>query len=199
MQEAMRTYLELALGLTEAPRKRVKRAVEDVVGRGGATAEQARALTGDLLAMNSANRQALAKLIRLEVDKALGKVGLATVEEVNELNARVRDLERQLRLAETRAATGPAANNPAATATTAPRKATKSTAARPTASRPTATLPEAGSTMQPARGAAKKTAAQKTAAQTTVAQKTVAQKTVAKKAVAKKAPAARTATRKAQP
>jgi polyhydroxyalkanoate synthesis regulator phasin len=164
MQEAMRTYLELALGLTEAPRKRVKRAVEDVVGRGGATAEQARALTGDLLAMNSANRKALAKLVRLEVDKALGKVGLATADEVNELTARVRDLERQLRVAETRAATGPAGTG---AATAAPRKATKASA----------TLPEAGSGTP-----AKKTVAKKAPAKKAVAKKAPAARTATRKA-----------------
>jgi polyhydroxyalkanoate synthesis regulator phasin len=173
MQEAMRTYLELALGLTEAPRKRVKKAVEDVVGRGEATAEQARALTGDLLAMNAANRKAMAKLIRLEVDKALGKVGLATADEVNELTARVRDLERQLRVAETRAATGSAETRPA---TTAPRKAT---------TRATPTLPEAGGGPP----------AKKTMAKKAPVTKAVAKKVPATKAVAKKAPA----TRKAQP
>jgi polyhydroxyalkanoate synthesis regulator phasin len=177
MQEAVRTYLELALGLTEASRKRAKKVVDDVVGRGGATVEQARALTGDLLAMNSANRKALAKLVRFEVDRTLAKVGLASAEEVNELTARVRDLERQLRLAEMRAADTPTAadNAPAAASGTA---ATAAASRRPT-------LPEAGATKPPARKAP--------------AKKAVAKKAVAKKAVAKKAPAAKATTRKAQP
>ena len=180
MQEAVRTYLELALGLTEASRKRAKKVVDDVVGRGGATVEQARALTGDLITMNSANRKALAKLVRFEVDRTLAKVGLATAEEVNELTARVRDLERQLRLAETRAADPPAAPTPATAATRRP------------------TLPEAG-----ARPPARKAPAKKAAAKKSVAKKAVAKKTpataVAKKAVAKKASAAKATTRKAQP
>jgi polyhydroxyalkanoate synthesis regulator phasin len=181
MQEAMRTYLELALGITEASRKRVKRVVEDVVGRGGATAEQARMLTGDLLAMNLANRQALAKLIRFEVDKALAKVGLATAEEVAELTARVRDLEAQLRVAEAKAATGPG------------------TASAPTRSRPTATLPEAG----PTKRVAKKAVAKKAVAAKAVAKQSPAAKTAstapAKRAAAKKAPATKAAAKKATP
>src|SRR3954467_6998424 len=100
MQEAMRTYLELALGLTETSRKRVRKAVKEAVGRSGATADQVKALTGELLAANSANREALSKLVRFEVDRALGVVGLATADEVGELTQRVRDLERQLREAE---------------------------------------------------------------------------------------------------
>ena len=170
MQEAVRTYLELALGLTEASRKRAKKVVDDVVGRGGATVEQARALTGDLITMNSANRRALAKLVRFEVDRTLAKVGLATAEEVNELTARVRDLERQLRLAETRAADPPAAPTPATAATRRP------------------TLPEAGARPPARKAPAKKSVAKKAPATA-----------VAKKAVAKKASAAKATTRKAQP
>ncbi len=44
-----------------------------------------------------ANREALTKLVRFEVDRALGAVGLATADEVAELTRRVHDLERQLR------------------------------------------------------------------------------------------------------
>src|SRR5258705_3359840 len=117
MQEAWRTYLELATGLTEVSRKQVRKVVKEVVGKGNATADQVKGMTGDLLAANSANREALGKLVKFEVDKALGRVGLATVDEVSELTARVHDLERQLREAKanggkegrgTGAATGPA-------------------------------------------------------------------------------------------
>jgi polyhydroxyalkanoate synthesis regulator phasin len=97
MQEAMRTYLELAVGLTDASRKRVRKVVKEAVGRGNATADQVKTMTTELMAANSANREALSKLVRFEVDRALGVVGLATAEEVTELTDRVRDLERQLR------------------------------------------------------------------------------------------------------
>ena len=156
MQDALRTYLELASGLTEASRKTVKKAVKEVVGKTGATAEQMRALTGDLLAVNSANRDALAKLVRFEVDRALGVVGLATADEVNELTARVRELERQLRDEQTRSA--PPALDPAAAS--ARRATNKATAAkRATAS---ATLPEGGAPRRTTKKATKATAAKKT-------------------------------------
>ena len=60
------------------------------------------------------------KLVRFEVDRALGVVGLATADEVNELTNRVRDLERQLREAETRS--GTAEIDPAAAARRAANK-----------------------------------------------------------------------------
>ena len=97
MQDAWRAYLELALGLTEAPRKRAQDAARRLVGTGGATAGQLQALAEELLATGAANREALTKLVRFEVDRALGAVGLATADEVAELTRRVHELERQLR------------------------------------------------------------------------------------------------------
>ncbi|MEU3457241.1 hypothetical protein ABZ671_27100 [Micromonospora sp. NPDC006766] len=97
MQDAWRAYLELAMGLTEAPRKKAQDAVRRVVDQGGATAAQLQALAEELVSTGMANREALTKLIRFEVDRALGAVGLATADEVGELTRRVRELERQLR------------------------------------------------------------------------------------------------------
>jgi hypothetical protein len=51
----------------------------------------------DLVAQSRSNREAVTALVRYEVDKALGRVGLASAEEVTELNARVRSLEAELR------------------------------------------------------------------------------------------------------
>jgi polyhydroxyalkanoate synthesis regulator phasin len=97
MQDAWRAYLELALGLTETSRKRAQEAVRRLVGSGGATAAQLQGLAEELMSTGLANREALTKLVRFEVDRALGVVGLATAEEVAELTGRVRQLERELR------------------------------------------------------------------------------------------------------
>jgi polyhydroxyalkanoate synthesis regulator phasin len=185
MQQALRTYLEVAMGLTDASRKKVRKAVKDALGKGGATADQLKTLTGDLVAANSANRDALAKLVRFEVDRALGVVGLATADEVNELTARVRDLERKLRAAQAAPEAGPAP------AKAAPAKAAKATPAKATPAKATAKATPAKAT--PATATAAEATPAK-AAKKTVAKKTVAKKTVAKKTAAKKAPAG-----KAQP
>src|SRR5918997_95253 len=104
MQDAWRAYLEMALGLTEAPRKKAQKVASDLVNRGGATAAQLQGLVEDLLSAGMANREALTNIVRFEVDKALGVVGLATADEVGELTSRVRDLEKQLKEAQARAA-----------------------------------------------------------------------------------------------
>src|SRR3954449_3673242 len=110
MPDAWRAYLEMALGLTETPRKRAQKAVGDLVNRGGATATQLQGLVEDLMSAGMANREALTNIVRYEVDKALGVVGLATAEEVTDLTTRVRELEQQLREAEARAAAAESAH-----------------------------------------------------------------------------------------
>src|SRR3712207_3331606 len=102
MADAWRAYLEMALGLAEVPRKKAQQVAAELVNKGGATAGQLQGLVEDALAAGMANREALTKIVRFEVDRALGVVGLATADEVTELTDRVRDLERQLRLAQDR-------------------------------------------------------------------------------------------------
>src|SRR6266545_3586867 len=102
-QQAWRAYAEMALGMTDASRKKATKAVKRLLGRGGATAEQLQGLAEDLRQTSAANREALTKLIRVELDRALGRVGLATADEVADLTARVRELENQLSQARTAA------------------------------------------------------------------------------------------------
>ena len=212
MPDAWRAYLEMALGLTETPRKRAQKAVGDLVNRGGATAAQLQGLVEDLLSAGMANREALTNIVRYEVDKALGAVGLATAEEVDELTTRVRDLEKELKAA--RATPAPVDGVPGGGAVkaapakkTVAKKTVKAVKATPNA------MPVAGTTPSappPAKKAVAKKAVKKVAperppltepigealppaesaalaAAVAPAKKAVAKKAPAKKAVAKKA------------
>ncbi|WBB69579.1 hypothetical protein [Micromonospora sp. WMMD812] len=196
MQDAWRAYLELAMGLTEAPRKKAQDAVRRLAGSGGATAAQLQALGEELVSTGMANREALTKLVRFEVDRALGAVGLATAEEVGELTRRVHELERQLRearaiglgAAEAAAPTGgPAAGAPvgppSAPAPVTPAQTGFRPATDPSAPPAPGPVPSTGSLSAPVSEPPAKKAAVKKA----VAKKVVAKKAVAKKAVAKKA------------
>lgn len=100
MQDAWRSYLAVAMGLTEAPRRKAQETARRLVGAGGATAVQLQAFAEELVSTSAANREALTKLVRFEVERAIGAVGLATADEVTELTRRVRELERQLREAD---------------------------------------------------------------------------------------------------
>lgn len=172
MQDAWRSYLELALGFTEASRKRAMNIVKTLTEKSGVTVEQLQQMAQDLSETSAANREALVKLVRYELDRALATVGLATTEEVTELNNRIRDLEARLRDAQARAA---AAETQAATASR------------------TAARAAAGASQQPAgaRPAAKRTT--KKAAKETTAKETTAKKAPGKQAAkpAKTAKAAR--------
>ncbi|MEH0846074.1 hypothetical protein V6U81_27210 [Micromonospora sp. CPCC 205711] len=176
MQDAWRAYLELAMGLTEAPRKRAQDAVRRLVGTGGATAAQVQALAEELVSTGAANREALTKLVRFEVDRTLGAVGLATADEVAELTRRVHELERQLREAKA----GPNPLLPGAPAA-AP-------GAVPPAGPAATVAPESGAGASGAPAPAAGTSV--SAGPVTPPTKAVAKKTVAKKAIAKKPPAA---------
>ncbi|WP_433120237.1 hypothetical protein [Micromonospora sp. CA-246542] len=209
MQDAWRAYLELALGLAEAPRKKAQDAVRRVVGTGGATAAQLQALGEELLSTSAANREALTKLVRFEVDRALGAVGLATADEVAELTRRVRDLERQLR--EARASESPAATTasapsagepaPKSAAEPAPKSAgaaAPKSAAKPVPQPDPTRAASPGDGPVPSDGPAGAPVAQQAAvpaapvaqqAVAPVAKKAIAKKAVAKKAIARKPPA----------
>ena len=72
MADAWRAYLEMALGLAEVPRKKAQQVAGDLVSKGGATAGQLQGLVEDVLTAGLANREALTKIVRFEVDRALG-------------------------------------------------------------------------------------------------------------------------------
>jgi polyhydroxyalkanoate synthesis regulator phasin len=185
MQDAWRAYLELALGLTEASRKRAQSVARKLVGQSGVTAAQLQAFAEELLSTGLANREALTKLVRFEVDRALGVVGLATAEEVADLTERVRHLERELAQARAQAPTAPAAAEPppvgASTGKLA-KKAVAKKAARAAATTGAGTVAGQGDAPQPERPG-----------------KAVAKKAVAKKATAKKATTARKTTGQREP
>ncbi|GAA4891685.1 hypothetical protein LX16_2139 [Stackebrandtia albiflava] len=152
MQDAWRAYLELVLGVTEASRKKAAQVIRSLADQSGAKVEDLQGMAEDLLNAGTANRENLTKLIRFELDRALGKVGLATSEEVADLNDRIRDLEIQLRDARERAAAAEGRPATAAGKTTA-KKAAKKTVKK---------------TVKKASAAKKSTAKKSTAKKTTV-------------------------------
>ncbi|MET8910177.1 hypothetical protein [Micromonospora sp. NPDC004551] len=181
MQDAWRAYLELAMGLTEAPRKKAQDAVKRVVGQGGATAAQLQSLAEELVSTGMANREALTKLVRFEVDRALGAVGLATADEVAELTRRVHDLERQLREAKT---TGTPETGAGREPAGPPPAAETAGAGEVTPSGDLAAPAEAAPAAQPSTPATAE--APVSAPPVPAKTKAVAKKAVAKKAIAKK-------------
>ena len=171
MKDALKGYLALATGLSEVTRQRAVGAAKALVAQGEATAGQVSSLADDLLVQSRSNREAVTALVKYEVDRALGRVGLASNDEVGELTARVRALEGSVRevhrdlaaaghgdsaapaAAAKRPTTAPARQAAAKRATTAPAKklatttaATKATAVKraPATKAPTRTARATG-------------------------------------------------------
>ena len=179
VRDALKSYLALASGLTDVTRQRAVGAAKALVAQGEATAEQVSTLAEDLLAQSRSNREAVTALVKYEVDRTLGRLGLAANDEVTELTKRVRSLEAQIR---DLSAAADAADGPRASAgSTVAKTAAKKTAAKKTAAK---------------KPTANRTATKKRAAKRTTAKKATAKKATAKKATAKKATAKKTATKR---
>ena len=144
--DALRSYLQLASGLTDVTKERAKAAAQALISsnplEGGTSAvtalgstvtANAGALADDLVAASKANRKLLVGLIRSEVDRAVHRLGLATGDELDALAERVARIEGDAGIASsaTRSAATPsvAAKSPAKK-TPAKKTAVKKTAAK---------------------------------------------------------------------
>lgn len=109
--DAVRTYLDAASGLTELSRKEAVAAAKVLLRAGGAGAPAAepesggapprvgqsiQALAGELLETSRANREALAELVRSEVEHRLERMDVVPRSEHERLVRRVAELERRL-------------------------------------------------------------------------------------------------------
>lgn len=112
VRDAVRNYLGLAAGIGTLTQQRAIAAARALVSSGEATAEQVSTLADDLLATSKANREAVAGLVRVEVERALGRLGLATAEDVRALTARLAAVEGTARVAGRSAGAQPAEQTP---------------------------------------------------------------------------------------
>jgi|SRR5690242_13260107 len=157
MRDALRQYLAMASGLVEVTKNRATPVARALVAQGEATRDQVSDLVEDLITTSKANRDALVNLVGYEVERSLGRVGVASADEVKALTGRVRELERTVKELRAR----PARAEPAT-----PKAVAKAAGKAPTA---------------------KKAAAKKASANKSAAKKAPGAKAAAKKAPAKKA------------
>ena len=151
MRDALKSYLALASGLSEVTRQKAAGAAKALVAQGEATAGQMTELVDDLLQQSRQNREAVTALVKYEVDRALGLVGLAATDEVAQLTERVRALEAALRERERAAAGRPASPAREAAAATPAKKATPTKATPQKATPQKATAKKAPAKKAPAK------------------------------------------------
>jgi len=202
--DAMRGYLQLALGLTEVSRQRANEAAravaaqfgitgEDAIAGAGAAAgiasQQVQTLAEDLYEAARSNRKLLTDLVRTEVDVVMTRLASVDPRQVEALRGALARLEETLaallssrpgvpgKTSSVASARPLRPEAPGAAAPPPPTKAAKKTTATAKKATP-----------------AKKTTAKKTTAKKTTAKKTTAKKTTAKKTAAKQTTAKQTAT-----
>ena len=169
-KDAWRAYYELALGFTDTSRKKAVKIIKNVADKGGVSADQLQELVNTAMA----NREAMSRMVKVEIDRALGRVGLATMDEVDDLTKKVRDLERQLADAPPAAAPGRSVGlgAPPPPKKTLPRRRSRRRP-RPGASEPAHTVTATpAATARGEEDGGDKPAPKKTAAKKTVAKRT---------------------------
>jgi len=109
--DSLKTYIQLASGLTEATAAKAKEAVTGLIGQGLGMSTKTPDVVGsvqemadDLLATSKSNRDLLLSLIRTEVDKAVGRVGFVREDELAALRKHVQRLDGELKLVQDRCA-----------------------------------------------------------------------------------------------
>ncbi|MDH4353847.1 MAG: polyhydroxyalkanoate synthesis protein PhaF [Actinomycetota bacterium] len=104
--DAMRNYVQLASGLTDVTRQRAMAAASGLLASSGVdqvvpgALGQVTALADEIVASSKANRELLVGLVRAEVDRAVGGLGLATQDDLAGLHRAVDRLTERLRLLE---------------------------------------------------------------------------------------------------
>lgn len=103
MIDALKSYAALASGLTEVTAAKAKDVaaalVEQVLvlsGRGTDITGKVTDLADDLLATSKENREAIAGMVRTEVDRAVGRVGFVREDELAALRRHVQRLEAEI-------------------------------------------------------------------------------------------------------
>lgn len=118
MLDDLRTYLQMATGITEATTAKAKDVVTGLLSSGlslttkaGGAPEmvgQVQDLADDLVATSRNNRELLTGVIRAEVDKAVGRMGFVREDELAALRRHVQRLESEMNDLRRRADEAPA-------------------------------------------------------------------------------------------
>jgi len=106
MLNDLRTYLQLATGVTEATAAKAKDVVSGLVAQGlnltskvqpvQDVADQVQELADELVETSRTNRELLIGMIRSEVDKAVGRMGFVREDELAAVRRHVQRLESEI-------------------------------------------------------------------------------------------------------
>lgn len=121
MLDDLRSYLQMASGLTEATSAKAKDAVSGLLAHGVSLGSRAlpdpqvvgqvQDLAEDLVTTSRANREALTAMIRAEVDKAVARMGFVREDELAAVRRHVQRLEAEIARLEAAQSDGSAARD----------------------------------------------------------------------------------------
>lgn len=152
--EGLRSYIQLATGLTDVTRERARTAAKSLLAQGEAVVPppvraQVGALTDDLVATSRANRHLLVSLVRTEVERSVSRLGLVSARELDAASRRAASLERRVaeleqELTRTRSGSRTAKKSTAPKTAARKRTATKSAAKKSAAKKTSGSASSAG-------------------------------------------------------
>lgn len=124
MLDDLRTYVQMASGITEATTAKAREVVSGLLATGLSLTSRAvpapdvvgqvQELADDLVATSRSNRELLTGVIRAEVDKAVGRMGFVREDELAALRRHVQRLESEVHELKSAAASAPATDAGAA-------------------------------------------------------------------------------------
>lgn len=97
MLDVLRKYLDSLTGITEMPRERAEKIVRELQDRGEIRARDLRKQAEKLVERSARNRRELIGLVQKEIGRQVKALGLATREDVERLEKRLKALERKQR------------------------------------------------------------------------------------------------------
>jgi len=97
MLDLFRRYVDSLAGITELPRERAEKLVAELSKRGEVRAKDLQKQAQQLVERSARNRRELVRLVQKEITRQIHVLGLATKAEVDELEKRLRKLERKPR------------------------------------------------------------------------------------------------------
>jgi polyhydroxyalkanoate synthesis regulator phasin len=94
--DAVRKLATLGLGLLDVTEERARVIADELIKRGEARSEKSGQLVKEIMTRGEEVRKTLQKHVDSAVEKALSRAGLARASQLDELRARVEELEKRL-------------------------------------------------------------------------------------------------------
>jgi polyhydroxyalkanoate synthesis regulator phasin len=98
MDDLFKKFLYTSVGLASLTAEKLQEAVDDLVGRGKLSENEGKKILDDFFSNTDAKKEEFEAKLREAAESTLDRLSLPTKEEVNNLQTRIADLEKQIEL-----------------------------------------------------------------------------------------------------